>query len=337
MIIKWRLLWEILIFSPAHGLKFVFNNHPTLKSILILLLFILGGPHVVNAQEILVFSTSHKNDGISVETQPEGLLVIEISTFAPIVQILINDTSIDIQRRTRAHIEMPYQLKPGANPFDVLVKTALSEQTKTFVLQFSEPVDASSSISDKKAFQFITLIGSRVSDNVENTWDNSNKKVGTKAVLMMIPGYRWFLDETSTFTLKSVVLREWLDLPDVDSDLAYSEISGEWFKKSGSNEWRNVMGLTDIGKDTQGFTALRHVESNVFASGMFKHQFNESNFSEIQFRMTARQLETIDNENYEGNGLQYYLSASWGTFDSRIDSKLLVAYEMNDSLGQYQD
>ncbi|MDT8447611.1 MAG: hypothetical protein RRB13_12030 [bacterium] len=90
------------------------------------------------AADILIYSSSHKNQGTTQVKQPSGTLVLQVSSFSKILQVTLNGQPVPFKGTDVAEVKAPYQLEKGINRLEIEVSTEEGSLDKTFILAYGE-------------------------------------------------------------------------------------------------------------------------------------------------------------------------------------------------------
>ncbi|MCP4756428.1 MAG: DUF2860 domain-containing protein [Proteobacteria bacterium] len=306
------------------------------------IIVLLGSGYVpIQAQNILIYSTSHSNTEPSQTTEGKGILIIEISTFTPILEIRINDETKSLQEKSSARFELPYTLKPGTNRFDVYVRTQAGTESKDFEL-FHITAETKAPVKDKKPYMVNILIGTMYTDNAESAPKEDPKISAGKLFFILNPIYIERLDDDSSLVYQAVLLREkYFGDKEISSELAFSQVGLSWLNEFGFGEWKLSLGGNNIGTKTQGVFGLssaeHHQEADLFLSGHMRIKANEGNVVDLELKVTRKDVAFAESDNHNEDGNLSNLDASWALKVDEWHGKLSLGYELNDAFGKYMD
>ena len=218
------------------------------KVLLLLFLFLIITPPVVSAtsheSEILIFSLSPEK----VEEQ-KGVLKLQISTFSPIQQIIIDGKPQKFPKTSSlVWLKIPYMLKPGVNTFNVFVKTKFGEAKKIIRTIYETPeLLKKAKLGD--SFQLITILGGVTKDNIEKVEDNSSKSKAFSTSMLLVPSYRFDVFDDSSVFLRGVLMGDQQHNGKFESkEVLFKQVNIEWEERE---SWAGVLTLS-VGTNEAG-------------------------------------------------------------------------------------
>ncbi|MBU2515865.1 hypothetical protein KJ966_31480 [bacterium] len=297
---------------------------------------IMSGYYSLNAQNILIFSTSHNNEQPTEVSAAEGLLKIEISTFTPIVKLSVNDESKTPQAATRATVDVPYSLQPGDNSFAVYVKTEAIEERKEFILTLLEE-DESQKPKEKKPWQVIAILALTSTSNAENA--ASDEQADSKYAYTIIPSYQQALFGSHKLRLKGVLMREKFSNSDFeDQELVYNQIGLGWLSESSSSDWEVELGWADVGTKNVGGTSDTDVETGTSIGGKIGLTALDDKNIIFSGKYTLKdQTSSTTSDDYDGDGGLLAFGVKWKKKFGQLSGYLKGGVDSNDSKGKYKD
>lgn len=291
--------------------------------------------HSVQAQNILIFSTSHNNTEPTVLSDKEGVLKIEISTFTKIVELSINCETRLPQNSNRASIEQSYRLKKGDNRFEVFVKTEATEKRREFIITLLDKDQLER--KSVKPFQMITILTGTSTSNALN--NSEHEKAGTKYGYTIIPSLQVLLAEANKLKLQGVFMREKFNDGDFENEeLVYNQISLGWLNKSDASDWKAEIGWENIGSIEHNGTYETEIETNTYFAGYFEiDALGQNNLTFNGKYALKDQKSDIATDDYDGDGGFLNLEIKWRQKFGNMSGYLKSGYDVNDSLGKYKD
>ena len=152
-------------------------------------------------EEILVYTTTPP-----VTRQPIGKLVLNISSFAPLSRVRVNQELVLMDAGTfDTALEFAYTLAPGENLFNARIESESGELQKTFTIfletdevKYQDPAKAR-----KSSFSFITIGGIVRDDNINSA--SSDPKAAAKSSLTLVVVKQIATGYTSAVVLTGIV------------------------------------------------------------------------------------------------------------------------------------
>ncbi len=311
---------------------------PALMKVAIVLAgsLIMSGYYSVNAQHILIFSTSHNNEEPTVLSESEGLLKVEISTFSPILELKVNEESKAPLNATRTTVDIPYSLKPGDNSYTVYVKTEATEEEREFILTLLEKGEVRSS-KEKKPYQVIAILALTSTSNAENV--SEDEQADSKYAYTIIPSYKLSLFDGHKLELKGILMREKHSNADYeDQELVYNHISLGWLNKSSGSDWKVEIGWADVGTKEIGGTYDTAVETGTYIGGRIGLAALDDKNIIFSGKYTLRdQPDPASSDDYEGDGGLLSMGIKWKKKFGQLSGYLKGGIDSNDAMGKYKD
>ena len=286
------------------------------------------------AQEVLIFSTTHNNEGVSKVKKAKGELIVHVSSFSKIKELLLNGRRLPLQNETKATIKQRYYLKRGQNHFRLVVKTDDGIISKNFILEFNKSKREKS--KSESPFKLITLFGLQSLDNVTNAANGTASSSGLKASLTLIPRYKLPFSKKSGLVFQSIILREqFSDATFSANEIIFNQLTIDWENKSSIGNYKVGLGFNDIQNDAAGIIAGENkLESDSFLA--VKYNPNVLKDLALGFKYTQKSLDIPDNIDYDNNGTLISFSAGLKTGFSILKLGLNAGVDNNDSFGKYQ-
>jgi len=304
---------------------------------IVMISVIFGNSGLAFAEDITIFSTTHNNEEPSEVEKPKGRMVVEISSFSPILEITLNGSSLPLQRETRATYKIDYNLLYGENEFTFFVRTKEDSVTKEFVLVYEEGKKDKKGPKKTSGFKLITLFGLQSTDNVSNSPDTGVKLAAKKLTLTLIPNYSLNLSKETQFVFQGILLREkFSDTEFKKNEIVFNQLQVDWERKTGFAHYKLGIGANDITNESAGIIAGENkVESGTIVLGDFHPGFYKA--LKLDFKYTLRAQPANPEEEYDGNGAKTNLNFGWDDRFSKVKLNLLFGTETNNAMGKYQD
>lgn len=297
------------------------------------LLLILASSSVL-AEGILIFSSTHNNDGPTLLTQAEGVLKVEVTTFNPIISLKVNQEEQVPQSPTRASLSIPYRITTGTKQVKIEVRTEKTEASRTFRLRYS-PVKGSGETGQKEPFLLLGGLGFLATDNATKV--KSDKKAGQKLLLILLPTIRFSLDGQK-FEAKGTLLREkFLDSDLATAELVYTKLEGSWLNQANAVDWNLVLGVYDTGSQSNSFSAENEVEKGFFVQGRFKLKALANKNLEMVIGYALKDQPDQLTKDYDGDGSATQLEGVFKKKFGKIKGKFQGSLLSNDAKGKYKD
>ena len=294
------------------------------------------------ASDILIFSTSHSEQ--SKEKERVGVLVLGISTFSDITEVMVNETRVEVPKTTKIEVKVPYELHEGKNRFLISVKTEDDQLIKEFILIHGDDDD-----DKKKYLSFIGIVSLKAATNEQKVSDDQDKTMGVKLGGIFIPGFSIYLFDGSSIRFRSIFTNEKYFIPLSknerepleSSEIQFTQLSAAWIQSIVDLIDLEVgFGWNDIGGENKyGFYHETHMENDVFFYFDVKLNFGPdySIGSKIDFKDKSTHPESEDSA-YDTDAWVYGTRLSFsGKFTKWISLALKFRIERTDADGKYKD
>jgi hypothetical protein len=289
--------------------------------------------------EILIFSlTAEKVE------EPKGVLKIQISTFSPIQTVTVRGKPQKFpQAASLVWLKVPYMLTPGANNFEVYVKTKFGEARKTIRLFYETPeLLKKAKLGD--SFQLISIFGYTTNDNIEKAQDNATKSKAFSSSILFVPSYRFDVMDDSSIFLRGILMGDQHHNGKFESkEVLFKQISIEWVERAswagdltlsmGTNE----AGTRDVPESTSPRDSLskkykRATRDNVYTIKA-KQELDKETTWNWQIDRKKKLVEgSNDDSGYSTSLLLGYVTPFFG-----LKTTIEGTYEDTNLNGQYKD
>lgn len=176
------------------------------------------------AQDILIVRPLNNNQ--TVARQREIIFEVNVSSFAPIIEVKINGESQPIDPSPTVNVRKQVRLERGINTFLVEVATEFENASKEFEIRFGKKPPKAN-----EQFQFITILGQDSVSNPLKVSSGGNEVSGTRSFLILIPRYDWFPSKRDTLRLQFLMSRDSYDKEELaDEEAAFTQLTLSWIK-----------------------------------------------------------------------------------------------------------
>ena len=217
-------------------------------------------------EEILVYTTTPP-----VTRQPIGKLVLNISSFAPLSRVRVNQELVLMDAGTfDTALEFAYTLAPGENLFNARIESESGELQKTFTIfletdevKYQDPAKAR-----KSSFSFITIGGIVRDDNINSA--SSDPKAAAKSSLTLVVVKQIATGYTSAVVLTGIVNADDQWSSEYRSrEILFRQFSADW--NDSAFDWGDLtvgLGLNEVGlSDPSRASSLRDSWNGSYKQG----------------------------------------------------------------------
>lgn len=290
-----------------------------------LLLAVLVWALPLQAQGILIHSTSHNNLGTTELTAPSGTLVVEVNSLDPIEEIRFNGEKIAFKGRDATALRLPFRVGPGYTELEVEVITGEGSFEKRFPVVFGQAPKG------KKDPLRLTLMGGlNYSSNVASVPDDQAEG-GMWADVVFLPGYRFDLGGSALDLAGIFLWEKYLDSDQAQQEVVLSQVSAGYKNPGLLGKWTLDGGYRNFGTQNDGLTAQSDEGSETFFGGKGPVDWGVPLLVGATF--TQRTLTNGGSEGYDPNGNLYQVRADWQAGAQGAYGGL----DLMDAQGQYKD
>ncbi|MDH5561634.1 MAG: hypothetical protein OEY59_12365, partial [Deltaproteobacteria bacterium] len=282
-----------------------------------------------------VFSNTHNLEGENQVDRKPGEINVEISSFSPITEVLVNGEPATIQKDAlETQLRILYHITDGDKKYSLVVKTAEESITKEFSLSGKKRPGKK---KEKSPFGVISMLGYSAVDNVTNSSNEANKLADSKLSLTLVPRYDLKTASNSSLIFKAILLSEkYSDSQFSENEIVFYQLATDWVLKSGFGGVKLGLGYNDIKNKSAGIVAGENeVEKDLFLAGSISPKVLSG--LDLGLKMTQKTLPGQTNEDENGNGTLVTFSAGWKMALSSLKFGFNFGYDNNDAIGKYMD
>ena len=253
--------------------------------------------------------------------KPEGLLRFQVSAFSPILAVKVNGYAQMVSPGTDfMEYEVPYQLLPGANQFEVFVQTRDAEYRQIILLTYEPP----QSIKPRAPLpvDLIIILGETYSDNILLVPEGSTKKPASKNDLLLSLSYHLNFSEAQKGSMKGLLkIERQKDRSLASQEILFRQFSLEyqdrdlWGFSLSSGLGQNVISSKSSARSVKSGEFIKSSESLfLFGSGEKKFGKNSSFHMKMQLEMQNK----VATDSEDGTLTQFYLDGKTSFFGIRL-------------------
>jgi len=257
--------------------------------------------------------------------KPEGQLRFQVSAFSPILAVKVNGYAQMIRPGLDfMEYEVPYQLLPGDNTFEIFVQTRDAEIRQPILLTYNPP----QTIKPREPLpvDLILILGQVQSDNMLLVPESSTKRSASKNELLLSLSYYFSLSKIQKLFFKGLLKID----RQQDRSLASQEILFRqfgldyqdrdlWGFSFTSGLGQNVIsGKGDSGSSgSEGFVKT---SESLFLFGSAENKFGKSTSLHTKLQFEMQNKVTTDSE--DGTLNHFYLDGKTTLFGIRFNGGL---------------
>ena len=257
--------------------------------------------------------------------KPEGQLRFQVSAFSPILAVKVNGYAQMIRPGLDfMEYEVPYQLLPGENTFEIFVQTQEAEIQQLIRLTYKPP----QTIKPRAPLPVdLVLILSQIhSDNMLLVPENSTKRTASKNELLLSINYHYGFSQVQKIFLKGLLKID----RQQDRSLASQEILFRqfgldyqdrelWGFSFTSGLGQNVISSkVDSGSPSTG--GFMKTSESLFLFGSAENKFGKSTSLHTKLQFEMQNKVTTDSE--DGTLNHFYLDGKTTLFGIRLNGGL---------------
>ena len=272
--------------------------------------------------------------------KPEGLLRFQVSAFSPILAVKVNGYAQMVSPGTDfMEYEVPYQLLPGANQFEVFVQTRDAEYRQIILLTYEPP----QSIKPRAPLpvDLIIILGETYSDNMLLVPEGSTKRSASKNDLLLSLSYHLNFSEVQKGSMKGLLkIERQKDRSLASQEILFRQFSLEyqdrdlWGFSLSSGLGQNVISSKSSTSSVKSGEFIKSSESLfLFGSGEKKIGKNSSFHMKMQLEMQNK----VATDSEDGTLTQIYLDGKTSFFGIRLTGGLQnTSSAFKDPVSNYQ-
>ena len=257
--------------------------------------------------------------------KPEGQLRFQVSAFSPILAVKVNGYAQMIRPGLDfMEYEVPYQLLPGDNTFEIFVQTRDAEIRQPILLTYNPP----QTIQPREPLpvDLVLILGQVQSDNMLLVPESSTKRSASKNELLMSLNYHFPLGKIQKLFFKGLLKID----RQQDRSLASQEIL---FRQFGLDyQDRDLWGvsfISGLGQNvissksdsvSSGSEGFVKTSESLFLFGSTENKFGKSTSLHTKLQLEMQNKVTTDSE--DGTLNHFYLDGKTTLFGIRFNGGL---------------
>ena len=257
--------------------------------------------------------------------KPEGQLRFQVSAFSPILAVKVNGYAQMIRPDLDfMEYEVPYQLLPGDNTFEIFVQTRDAEIRKPILLTYNPP----QTIQPREPLpvDLVLILGQVQSDNMLLVPESSTKRSASKNELLLSLSYHFPLSKIQKLFFKGLLKID----RQQDRSLASQEIL---FRQFGLDyQDRDLWGVSftsGLGQNvissksdaaSSGSEGFVKTSESLFLFGSAENKFGKSTSLHTKLQLEMQNKVTTDSE--DGTLNHFYLDGKTTLFGIRFNGGL---------------
>ena len=257
--------------------------------------------------------------------KPEGQLRFQVSAFSPILAVKVNGYAQMIRPGLDfMEYEVPYQLLPGDNTFEIFVQTRDAEIRQPILLTYNPP----QTIQPREPLpvDLVLILGQVQSDNMLLVPESSTKRSASKNELLLSLSYHFPLGKIQKLFFKGLLKID----RQQDRSLASQEIL---FRQFGLDyQDRDLWGvsfISGLGQNvissksdsaSSGSEGFVKTSESLFLFGSTENKFGKSTSLHTKLQLEMQNKVTTDSE--DGTLNHFYLDGKTTLFGIRFNGGL---------------
>ena len=257
--------------------------------------------------------------------KPEGQLRFQVSAFSPILAVKVNGYAQMIRPGLDfMEYEVPYQLLPGDNTFEIFVQTRDAEIRQPILLTYNPPQIIQP--REPLPVDLVLILGQVQSDNMLLVPESSTKRSASKNELLLSLNYHFPLSKIQKFFFKGLLKID----RQQDRSLASQEIL---FRQFGLDyQDRDLWGvsfISGLGQNvissksdsaSSGSEGFVKTSESLFLLGSIENKFGKSTSLHTKLQLEMQNKVTTDSE--DGTLNHFYLDGKTTLFGIRFNGGL---------------
>ena len=257
--------------------------------------------------------------------KPEGQLRFQVSAFSPILAVKVNGYAQMIRPGLDfMEYEVPYQLLPGDNTFEIFVQTRDAEIRQPILLTYNPPQTIQP--RERLPVDLVLILGQVQSDNMLLVPESSTKRSASKNELLLSLSYHFPLGKIQKLFFKGLLKID----RQQDRSLASQEIL---FRQFGLDyQDRDLWGVSftsGLGQNvisnksdsaSSGSEGFVKTSESLFLFGSAENKFGKSTSLHTKLQLEMQNKITTDSE--DGTLNHFYLDGKTTLFGIRFNGGL---------------
>ena len=208
------------------------------------------------------------NNSSTVAKEQEITFEVNVSSFAPIIEVRINGEPQPINPSPTVSVRKLMRLERGFNTILVEVATEFESASKEFEIRFGKPP-----VKEPKHFQLVIILGQDSVSNPLKASDSASEVSGTRSFLVLVPRYDWFPSKSDTLRLQMIASRDsYAEEALADEEVAFTQLTLSWILGFSKTDFLTLgMGYNSI---YTGFDSL--------SQGMTRQAYDSFLFSDYR-------------------------------------------------------